>query len=120
MIFTAVHFFDPIQTDSCFSAFSAELYPLNNLNKCFSADRSGGRREKQEAPYLNTILQEQQEKTMNTRNDRLRWLYLALGTASLLLCGIHHIDGLTGGTAEDTPLGLRITVISDNVGYTED
>ena len=38
---------------------------------------------------------------------------------SLLLCGIHHAEGLTGGTAEDTPMGLRIAVTSDNVGYTE-
>ena len=38
---------------------------------------------------------------------------------SLLLCGIHRVEGLTGGTAEDTPMGLCIAVTGDNVGYTE-
>ena len=37
---------------------------------------------------MDTVMQEKTEKHMTTRNNGLRWLYLVLGTASLLFCGI--------------------------------
>ena len=39
---------------------------------------------------------------------------------SLLLVNVRRVSGLTGGTAEETPAGIKIAVTGENVSYTEE
>ena len=81
-------------------------YALGDTTRCTVRDVFG-----------KTVLEDEAGRIGKTVIHRIRGERKNL---SLLLCGIHSVNGLTGGTAEDTPLGLKIAVTGETVSYTED